>query len=340
VNRKYGYVDRAGKIVIEPQYEWAGEFSEGLGLVSIGKNKWLYIDKIGKIICIPEYDSTWTEGNYIVPGNFSEGFASICVPEIGRWAFIDKKGKMAINSMNYYTDRHKGNLADDFSEGLAAFFNGKNWGYTDKQGSWIIPPRFDSATSFSGGMAQVWVETKEIGEKCGCIDKSGEFVVPPEYDFCMKVSESLALVMSRVAEDSNICRFFDKSGELVLERALWNCSTFSEGLATIVIATPRGLNYGFMDIEGKDVIPPQFKVCSNFSEGLAAVRGDGKWGYIDKLGKVVIQPQFDGAEPFNNGLARVQLYYVSSVDRILAVIRNVKNGYIDKTGKYVWKPTN
>jgi hypothetical protein len=33
-NRKFGFIDRSGKVVIEPQFDWVEDFSEGLALVS------------------------------------------------------------------------------------------------------------------------------------------------------------------------------------------------------------------------------------------------------------------------------------------------------------------
>jgi hypothetical protein len=46
---KNGYIDKAGKVVIEPRFDVVGEFSEGLAVVSIG-GKWGYIDKTGKYV--------------------------------------------------------------------------------------------------------------------------------------------------------------------------------------------------------------------------------------------------------------------------------------------------
>jgi len=47
MGEKWGYIDKTGKIVFEPQFDNAGYFSEGLAGVRIGK-KYGYIDKTGK----------------------------------------------------------------------------------------------------------------------------------------------------------------------------------------------------------------------------------------------------------------------------------------------------
>ncbi len=52
-------------------------------------------------------------------------------------------------------------------------------------------------------------------------------------------------------------------------------------------------------------IAPQYEDAQEFSEGLAAVKKDGKWGYINEQGKVVVPFQYDVAYIFNEGYAVV-----------------------------------
>ncbi|QOY89865.1 WG repeat-containing protein [Paludibaculum fermentans] len=76
-----------------------------------------------------------------------------------------------------------------------------------------------------------------------------------------------------------------------------------------MIRTYRKLNgsrqEGFVDFQGRRVIPEKFEGTTEFSEGLAAVRVGGLWGYIDKSGAFAIAPRFLEAEPFSEGAARV-----------------------------------
>lgn len=66
-------------------------------------------------------------------------------------------------------------------------------------------------------------------------------------------------------------------------------------------------DWGYINLEGKYVINPQFSVACCFTkEGLAAVCDKtGKWGYINQKGKYVMQPSFKAATSFNEGLALV-----------------------------------
>ena len=97
---------------------------------------------------------------------------------------------------------------------------------------------------------------------------------------------------------------------------------FTDGLSRWLF----GKKYGFIDRNGKTVIPPQFDLTYGFSEGLAAVQIGKKWCYIDKTGRLVIAPQeFWNVKPFHNGLTQVQT-------------KDGSVGYIDRSGKYLWGP--
>ena len=52
---KWGFIDKNGKVVIEPQYDFAEPFSEGLGKVK-KDGKWGFIDKSGKVVIEPQFD--------------------------------------------------------------------------------------------------------------------------------------------------------------------------------------------------------------------------------------------------------------------------------------------
>ena len=85
------------------------------------------------------------------------------------------------------------------------------------------------------------------------------------------------------------------------------------------------VKWGYIDRQGKRVIPARFDDNRDFSEGLAVVRLKGDWGFIDKKGDIAIPLQYKGAYSFHNGLARVQ----SKADSM---------GMIDKNGKWVITP--
>lgn len=99
-------------------------------------------------------------------------------------------------------------------------------------------------------------------------------------------------------------------------------------------------------------IKPQYEDAQGFSDGLAAVKKNGKWGYIDTDGKVVIPFRYDQAYPFNEGKAVVGMladtedlgvreYYDEGQDEWLPdpdgvhdYLYHYSAGFLDKNGRH------
>ena len=67
--KKYGFIDKSGKVVIEPQFDYVRDLIEGLAEVK-KDGKWGVIDKNGKVIVEPQFDDA---------SPFSEGFAWVAI---------------------------------------------------------------------------------------------------------------------------------------------------------------------------------------------------------------------------------------------------------------------
>lgn len=80
----YGYLDLQGNVVVEPRFDGASNFSEGLAAVAVG-DKYGYIDKTGNMVIPPCYEEA---------RDFHEGLAYVAVGE--KRAFIDKAGNEVI----------------------------------------------------------------------------------------------------------------------------------------------------------------------------------------------------------------------------------------------------
>src|SRR5713226_1983329 len=55
LNGKYGYIAKSGELVIQPQFDRAGQFLEGRAPVEVG-TRWGYIDRTGKAVIAPQFD--------------------------------------------------------------------------------------------------------------------------------------------------------------------------------------------------------------------------------------------------------------------------------------------
>ncbi|MGG1659211.1 WG repeat-containing protein [Brevibacillus sp. NRS-1366] len=155
-NNKYGYIDVSGKFVIEPKYDEALAFSDGLAAVQIDK-KWGYINLSGDIVVPLEYDGA---------NNFSEGYGRVRkgTGVESKYGFFDKSGKIVLPIV--YDD------ARDFHDGLASigklfWFDdvcnaaetckrpGLKFGYIDKQGNEVIKSGSGAGADFINGLVLV-----------------------------------------------------------------------------------------------------------------------------------------------------------------------------------------
>ncbi|MBN2465512.1 WG repeat-containing protein, partial [candidate division WOR-3 bacterium] len=116
--------------------------------------------------------------------------------------------------------------------------------------------------------------------------------------------------------------YMDMEGRVVIPPKYFAAGRFSGGLAAVEESPWDG--YGYIDRQGTVVIPPRFDAALAFAGELAPVRVGGRWGFINRQGKEVIPPQFDMAFAFAGGRARV------AVDGFA--------GFIDETGKVVVEP--
>jgi hypothetical protein len=140
---RWGFINKAGKWVIDPQFESAGNFADGLAPVRVG-GRIGYIDIKGTFIINPQYDPYWDIEFYDGHARFASG------SKIG---FVDTKGRVITDTQ--YLDAFR------FSEGLAAVKTKDGWGFIDSSAKMVIRPQFDRPGIFQGGLARVAVSGKE-----------------------------------------------------------------------------------------------------------------------------------------------------------------------------------
>ncbi|MCK4752742.1 MAG: WG repeat-containing protein [Planctomycetes bacterium] len=284
INDLYGYINKTGEYIVAPKFEFASHFSEGLASVEVN-DKYGYIDTTGRIIIEPKFNGTH---------DFSENLAAVGVDK--KWGFIDKAGQMVIEPEFNYVGK--------FSEGLAYVVINNKHGYIDTTGRIIIEPKFNGAHDFSENLAAV-----EVDKKWGFIDKTGRMAIEPEFDYIGKFSEGLAYAII-----NNKYGYIDKLGKFVIEPKYERARSFRDGKAIVYYGNNGKLGYrrvfytDCIDKTGKTLFKTNFKVMTPFCDGLALFTGNSfLWGYIDEQGKIVIKPQFFMCSIFSEGLAPVQV---------------------------------
>lgn len=113
-NGRWGYKDWKGNVLIQPTYDEAFAFSEGLACVE--KNGKLgYIDTKNNLVIDFKYDTATS---------FSEGLASVTLDE--KSGYIDKQGNVVID--------FKYEIATQFNQDKAIVFLDGRWGVLSKDG--------------------------------------------------------------------------------------------------------------------------------------------------------------------------------------------------------------
>jgi hypothetical protein len=343
VDGKAGYIDRNGKVVIEPNFKAFGNHGDEFhdGLMPTGFFGGNYLDTSGKLA----FDKWYYQGF-----EFSEGLAAAGDKYGEKWGYIDTRGEFVISP-------RFDSVPSSFSEGLAKVHINHSFGYIDRTGKIVIPPKFVYCGDFHDGLARVVTEgpcahtspgpcadTEILPEKSpqpeqappckyGFIDRSGNLISEKRYDSVTHFSEGVAAVQLGTKWG-----YIDKKGEIVVEPRFDYAGPFAQGLARV----QRGRVFGYIDQAGVFAIPPEFGYAEDFSEGLAVVaeisdKGYREFCYINKQGKLAIPEKFDLASHFFKGLAHVKLKSNEKEER-----GRMKGefAYIEVTGKRVFTYTS
>jgi len=189
------------------------------------------------------------------------------------------------------------------------------------------------------------------GAKWGFIDIKGNEIAKPQYTYCRNFYGELAKV--------NKNTFINIKGEVIkVEKRIINSHHCFEGLA----AVKSNILWGYMDINGKIVIPQKYNTVTDFNNGyaivsnkegifiidkqgnekivksdfkiksfkkfseeMAVINVKDKFGFLNTEGTIQIEPKYITVGHFENGVAWVRT-------------RDNKVGFIDKKGAWVVEP--
>ena len=256
----FGYIDRQGRTVIAPRFDAAVAFVGNLAAVQVG-GRWGFIDRQGRDVVPPRFDEAFS---------FADGRARVVVA--GFAGFIDEAGK-AVVEPKYFR-------AEDYHEGLAMVCDGRRCGFIDRAGQPVIALQYDDAGSFADGLAPV-----RQGALWGYINREGRMVIPPTFDRAEPFSEGLARVARfgdwpidrKSGGDSGRKEFFgfiNREGREVLRTDMLGTEPFAEGRTRVTVPvlgfTTDATDVRLIDTNGA-FLPGRFRTVSAFREGRAVV---------------------------------------------------------------------
>lgn len=220
--------------------------------------------------------------------------ASVKTTEGVRWGYIDDRGRFAISPRYQY--------ANDFQEnGLAVVtLNGRS-GLITRTGQYVIPPMYDTITPFTEGRALV---LDDKGYRV--IDESGKILTTKWYTYIGSYQDGRAMFTSGDQSGSSAYGFLDRSGKEVIPARYVSANNFSNGKAVVQIKEGE---YALIDKNGQRLQTYPFAYVGPLGDGLLAYRKapgfDTLSGYINEQGKEVIPPRYSVALPFEKGRAIV-----------------------------------
>lgn len=291
----YGFIDRTGKQRIPHRYKAFTYFRGGICGVDNASGGTDFIDKDGvvqfSVDCISSGEfgpeglaPAWKDGpghhhgfinrqgEIVVPlkygsvERFSEGYAVIRDgrgPRLGQAWFMDARGNLQFGP---YQD------ASIFSEGKAAVKENGVWHFIDRRGKLLfhLPKHLKAHGGFHEGLASIASLDEVPGyPDCkylyGAIDETGAVVIPPQF---------------------------------------FGISYFTHGIA---VAQAANKKYGIIDRQGAYILKPTYDYMDRLCEGKIACEQSGKRGYLDANGKVVLPLKYLIAQHFSEGVAGVAI---------------------------------
>lgn len=270
----------------------------------------------------------------------------------GRWGYIDKNGKMAINVQF--------DQVGDFYHDFAPVKLGNKWGLIDKSGKFVVQPKYNGLNRMKNEYIAS-ESTQNNGLLMGYLNDAGKEIVKVKYAGIKNIGSELYAY-----KENNLWGLLNSKGE-VMTLPLFNSINFQENndLITIsvnnfgiakwgainktgkiiiepqydqLIANQNGVllsrvekKWGLVTNKGETIIPPTYEIARPFSKGFSAILLDGKWGFMDTFGHLFVKPQYDMVGDYHEKRA-VYGNKIGFINKIM------NYGYLDQQGKEIVEP--
>lgn len=291
----HGFIDKRGKIVIEPKYTSTDRFRDGKTWVIYpsGKHYGLsYIDLTGKeIYRIPIHHYA---NHYLIKDSDVDFLCNQDTKEDVLW-WIQRPTDFFTLNFNFSRFIEKEIKASK----LIYHFNYKGkYGIIDKNMILKVPVALDDIDpeyKYSGqGMERV-----QYGDKFGYISPfTGDLIVPFEYTDTRKPTNGLFWV-----KKNGKWGCIDKTGKLRIQHLYDEATGFTAENRSAVAINGK---FGHIDKSGKVRTPLKYDFASYYNHGISMIRIDDKYGYMDTTGRFITEIIYDEALPFDHPTTTVE----------------------------------
>ena len=252
----WGYKDKQGTIIIEPQFQYATKFIGDVAIVA--KN-----DRLGAI------DKT---NNQVIPFRY-EYLRPLDTAEF----LFGYRAK-------YFGEHVVGVMTKDEIVKIPAEFS-----YIAKyRNQYVVTKNKDSILGKSG-----IGDVRSVTSTQGLYDSAGKIILPCKYHRISWATENVLVVDSAFTTDSGKyisthSALFTENGKQLTGFDYMVFGKFIDGIAKARIDN----KFGFIYPTGKIAIPIIFDYCEEFNNGYALFMQQDKWGAINRQGKIIIEPKF------------------------------------------------
>ncbi len=342
---KYGYKNRNGEWMIEPQFDCANLFFDNGTAIVVKDSRALLIDRRGNVVSAIGINSEVAAAGRLssyFQDDFVNGKVPITWSENGwneKKGFMDEEGNvtwfpdnlsLAGDVKNTLTMKEKGwyVVYDEYQDA---------YGYMDGNMSWIIPAVYEDL----GAISENGMIPARTDEGWGYINEEGEWLIQPQYleagEFGRNGLAPVAIDGGVISEEGNVSTriewiFINEKGEALKLDEYVPFATVRGFGAGDLAAVNFDNKWGFIDSSGNTVIPRVYDdiaerdITNIYPCDLAGVSKDGKWGCVDASNNIIIPFEYDQCVPMSENM-------IVGIKDGEYVILNRRNKIL-KTGEY------
>lgn len=331
-NKKLGYVDITGRILLEPTYKSIGDFIDGYAVVS--KTSYYYDEEGRDRETV--YGVINSHFNEIIPCVFASLEYEV---ETGRfktdvgYKTIDGRYVAEVDGKELLVDK-KYKYCKPFNETCAIAVRVSDghvkYGLIDKKSNDILPPIFTRLDCVMDELFKF-----KINELYGLVTSKGDIIAQNKYNGIGKFEDNLACVQVIAPSDDRyeqkkLYGYVDSSGNEILPPSYEFIGKRNNKYAVVMKNNLWGIfcveNHHLKIIPNAAFLGPckdnlcKINVGGIYDKGSKKTTG-GLWGYVSVDGQIVIEPTYEQAYRFSEGMAAVKL--------------NGKWGFINSEGIFV-----
>jgi len=206
---------------------------------------------------------------------------------------------------------------------LVGYLKDGKWHFIDYDGNLLFEPKdFSDVLGYSEGFFRVNIKFNDK-PKWAIVDLRGNVTVIDGINYLFDFKNGRALVAKKLKKENDskgdefLFGYINRNGKPIIPLIYEDATEFSEGLAFVKNKDFRG----FIDTNNHPVIKMENSAGNKFTEGLADINDKRyRQGFMNKKGEIVIPLQFELLDNFSEGLA--------------FAIKGDTIGYINKTGKF------